>query len=337
MKTGKMSDSYKEIISALKNRKILVIGDVMLDHYIWGDATRISPEAPVPVVSVFNDSHTVGGAANVALNLASLGVSVGLCGCIGKDDAADKMLKIIADNGIQFKQDLWSNDQVSTIVKTRVIVQKQQLCRIDREDPMQNYSLDSPENLAHLTALAKDVDAVIVSDYSKGVITEALWTHLHDSTRQASVLLAVDPKPNRKLPTYYADLMTPNRKESLEMADIDIEPHAPFPAEMVCRIIWEKYHPRLLVVTLGAEGMLLCEEGKIINQIPTVAQEVFDVSGAGDTVISTLTAALATGANLEDAAHVANAAAGIVVGKLGTATITTDELSDALDQLLYNS
>ena len=316
----------KTLIKNIQKQRILVVGDIMLDHYVWGDATRISPEAPVPVVSVMRDTSTVGGAANVALNLATLGAHAELCGRIGMDTHADDLTQILMDHGVCFDRSIWASDAVSTIIKTRVIVQQQQLCRIDRENPPHDYCLDDACYIDYLRERIKDVDAVIASDYAKGCLDENIWNVLREETRKSGALLALDPKPLRKLETYEPDLMTPNRKESLELAGIDIEPHDPFPRDEVCHEIYQKFKPKLLVITLGAEGMLLCREGRFINQIPTLAQDVFDVSGAGDTVISVLTAALATGATLEDAAHLANTAAGIVVGKFGTATVSTDEL-----------
>ena len=325
-----MIDSLNNIIEQFASLRILVVGDIMLDHYIWGDATRISPEAPVPVVSVVKDTDTVGGSANVALNLATLGVNAELCGRIGHDNTADAVRRIVDGNGITFNNKLWSDASIATIIKTRVIVQKQQLCRIDRENPAKDYTLDEERYLEYLKQQIKGASAVIASDYAKGAISENVWNVLRETTRDEGALLALDPKPLRKLTTVGSDLMTPNRKESLQLAGIEADPHEPFPREEVCHQIWEKYKPKVLVVTLGAEGMLLCRGGSIINQIPTVAQDVFDVSGAGDTVIAVLTAAIATGATLEDAAHIANAAAGIVVGKFGTATVSKDELRAAL-------
>ena len=318
------------LIQDIQKQRILVVGDIMLDHYVWGDATRISPEAPVPVVSVMEDTRTVGGAANVALNLATLGASVELCGRVGCDYHAEPLNQILSDSGVHFNRQIWASEDVSTIIKTRVIVQQQQLCRIDREGTTNQYSIAKGQYIDYLREQIKNADAVIASDYAKGCIDEDIWKLLREETRKSEALLALDPKPLRKLATYEPDLMTPNRKESLLLADLAIEPHEPFPRDEVCQRIWDKFRPRLLVVTLGAEGMLLCREGTLVNQIPTVAKDVFDVSGAGDTVISVLTAALSSGAILEDAAHLANAAAGIVVGKFGTATVSAEELLEAM-------
>lgn len=309
---------------------VLVVGDVMLDHYIWGDATRISPEAPVPVVHVFRDTYTAGGAANVALNLRGLGLNANLAGCAGRDESGRMLQKILGDAGVDYA-DHFLIQGLPTIVKTRVLVQKQQLCRIDREEAPVAYSKSSVSLMPKLVEAVAQADAVIVSDYAKGMLDDALWNAVLDAARNSNTLLALDPKPRRRLAFNQPDLLTPNRNEALELAGIEIDLHSQFPAEEVCRAIWERYAPRNLVVTLGAEGMLLSREGRVEKTIPTVAQEVFDVSGAGDTVIATLTAALAAGADLETAAHLANAAAGIVVGKVGTVAVQADELRTLLN------
>lgn len=314
--------TLNDIIDRLPTLKILVLGDIMLDQYIWGDATRISPEAPVPVVNVFKDTWDAGGAANVALNLTSLLVATELMGVCADDDAAAKLRDIFAEKQVGCGH-LQTTTSAPTIRKTRVVVQKQQICRIDRESAPAHYALSGGDALRQACVGAS---AVIVSDYAKGVVTAKVMDELAAICQSQGVLLAVDPKPRRRLSYAGADLMTPNRTESLELAEISVGLHDDFPAKEVVRAIWERYRPHQLVITLGGDGMLLAEEGKILGRLPTRAQEVFDVSGAGDTVIAVLTAALATGANLEDAAQLANAAAGVVVGKFGPATVTADQL-----------
>lgn len=322
--------SLNELIDRLPELKILVVGDIMLDHYILGDATRISPEAPVPVVHVFNDTWQAGGAANVALNLTSLNIATELMGVCAEDDAAAKLKAIFAEHRVACGR-LQSTANAPTIRKTRVVVQKQQICRIDREGPPVAYQLHGGDTLRQACAGAA---AVIVSDYAKGVVTGDLWQELSELCRDSATLLSIDPKPRRRLAYEGADLMTPNRSESLELADIAVGLHDEFPAEAVVESIWNRYRPHHLVVTLGADGMLLAREGRIIGRLPTRAQEVFDVSGAGDTVIAVLTAAMAAGASLEDAAQLANAAAGVVVGKFGPASVSPDELRRAAAQRL---
>ncbi|MGN0861391.1 MAG: bifunctional heptose 7-phosphate kinase/heptose 1-phosphate adenyltransferase [Candidatus Spyradosoma sp.] len=316
----------KDLLRKIREKRILVVGDVMLDHYVHGDATRISPEAPVPVVNVMRDRFVAGGAANVALNIRSLGADAALCGLFGTDSAGADLEKILRGDGIAFPP-AFRREDVQTIIKSRVVVRNQQLCRIDREQPPAAYALSAPDVRDALFEEISRADAVIVSDYAKGAIDMRLLSDLLAAAEKKGSLVSLDPKPRRRLPFEDIGLITPNRNEAIELADIGNEiSGTDFPAEEICRRIWEKHHPRMLVVTLGADGMLLSREGKIEKLIPTYAREVFDVSGAGDTVIASLTLALAAGADLESAAHFANTAAGIVVGKFGTATVTPEEI-----------
>ena len=309
---------------------IVVIGDIMLDHYIMGDATRISPEAPVPVVSVATDKYVPGGAANVANNLAGVGVPTTLLGSYCSDHESARLREMLGAKQIDLST-LGEKDGIATILKTRVVVQRQQLCRIDREDKPTNYALDHLFEQPDFLRLIEEADAILFSDYAKGVVNDqllnAVRTHLAKQDKQP--LLVVDPKPKRHLDLSGMGLMTPNRMEALQMAGFDHSSDAEFNDQAVCKAIFDAHNPEKLVITLGADGMLLGEKGKIIGRIATEACEVFDVSGAGDTVISVLTAALAAGESLEDAAKLANKAAGIVVGHLGTAPITSEELLNA--------
>ena len=311
------------ILTVIRDLRILVIGDLMLDYYIWGDVHRISPEAPVPVIHVTKDTHTAGGGANVALNLASLGASVSLIGSLGEDDASAKLLTLLTAADIDTRG-CFLNPEIPTIVKTRVIARNQQLCRIDREGPRPAYAL---QDFSALESAIHGADAIILSDYAKGVITQPLVDTVIALANQHGKLVAIDPKPSRQLRYHGIDLITPNRHEALELAGLP-EPGigGRYPLEEICRRIHEIFAPRHLVITLGAEGMAICRGGAVHKVLPTRAREVFDVSGAGDTVIATLTAALAAGADADSAAHFANQAAGIVVSKMGTATPTPAEL-----------
>ncbi len=313
------------LLKKIAHLRILVVGDVMLDHYIWGDATRISPEAPVPVVDIARDSWTAGGAANVALNIASLGASCTVAGFIGTDDAGARLTTILHSKRIAT---IATPGNAPTILKTRVLVQHQQLCRLDREAPPIAYHL-APAKAE--TLLAKEIaacDAVILSDYAKGILTDEVVARVTKLAQAAGKFIALDPKPKRSLTFYGLDLITPNKREALQLAGIEPLPHTPFPAADVCAKLHALYATKNLVITLGEEGMLLSANGKIRKTIPTAAREVYDVSGAGDTSLAALVLALAAGATLETAAHFANAAAGVVVGKLGTATVTPKELTD---------
>jgi D-beta-D-heptose 7-phosphate kinase/D-beta-D-heptose 1-phosphate adenosyltransferase len=314
-----------QLLKKLTRLRILVIGDVMLDHYIWGDATRISPEAPVPVVDIARDSWTAGGAANVALNIASLGAQCAVAGFIGKDEAGVKLTTILHSKKIAT---VATPGEAPTILKTRVLVQHQQLCRLDREAPPSAYQIPASKAEKLLAKEIADCDAVVFSDYAKGILTDELVSRVTKLARAAGKLVALDPKPKRKLAFHGLDLITPNKRESLQLAGIEPAPHAPFPAAEVCQRLHEIYATKHLVITLGEEGMLLSSHGKIEKQIPTAAREVYDVSGAGDTALAGLVLALAAGSTLETAAHFANAAAGVVVGKIGTATVTPKELLD---------
>jgi len=318
-----------EIIRKIGNLNILVVGDLILDHYVWGDVHRISPEAPVPVVHAVRDTYTAGGAANVALNLSSLGVKASVIGSLGRDRDGDALLGLLRSASIDTAGCV-RKDGVPSIVKTRVMARTQQLCRIDRESCRASYAIDlNSETLALIASHVAQADAVIVSDYAKGLITQELLDHVVASAAKHGTFLAVDPKPSRHLKLQGADLVTPNRHEALELASLP-EPGTgeDYPLEDVCRLIHLKHAPRLLVITLGADGMAVCREGEVIETLPTRAREVYDVSGAGDTVISTLAAALAAGASSIDAASFANLAAGIVVSKMGTATPTISEILD---------
>lgn len=325
-----MNLSY--LLKELSTVKVLVIGDLMLDHYIWGNVHRISPEAPVPVVQVHKDTYTAGGAANVALNLSNLGVKTGVMGHCSMDEAGKRLLGILANKNVRYllPELLF---QAPTIVKTRVIVHSQQLCRIDREDTRECYNIDSAPGFEKMLFQAMaEVDAVIVSDYAKGVISQSLLDSVLTAARKLpNLLVAVDPKPARRLIFREVGLLTPNRSEALALAELpELAPDEKYPLEKICQRIHEIYSPEILIVTLGAEGMAISQSGKVVELLPTVARQVFDVSGAGDTVIATLTAALASGAPAAEAARLANAAAGCVVAHVGTAPVTYTELEEWL-------
>ncbi len=315
----------KPLLQKIAKLRILVVGDVMLDHYIWGDATRISPEAPVPVVDIARDSWTAGGAANVALNIASLGASCTVAGYFGRDEAGVKLSTILHGKRIATVE---TPGAAPTIVKTRVLVQHQQLCRLDREAPPTAYHIPLSRLDALLAQPLADCDAVILSDYAKGILTDEIVARVTKRARAAGKFIALDPKPKRRLSFHGLDLITPNKRESLQLAGIEPAPHTKFAAADVCARLHELYATKHLVVTLGEDGMLLSSGGKILKTIPTAAREVYDVSGAGDTSLAALVLALCAGADLETSAHFANAAAGVVVGKLGTATVTPKELTD---------
>ncbi len=315
--------SLSSLLRKIAGLRILVIGDVMLDRYIWGDATRISPEAPVPVIDVSRETWTAGGAANVALNIAALGARCTVGGFVGSDESGAKLTQSLESKKIAI---IKTPGSARTIVKTRVMVQRQQLCRIDLESPPASYGMTALQAQALFAQELAACDAVIISDYAKGILNDEVVARVTQLARAAGKFIALDPKPKRKLAFHSLDLITPNKRESLELAGLTPAPHTLYPAAEVCTRLHERYGSKHLVITLGEEGMLLSSGGKILGTIPTAAREVFDVSGAGDTALAALVLALIAGAKLENAALFANAAAGVVVGKLGTATVTPAEL-----------
>jgi len=314
------------LLKKIARLRVLVIGDLMLDRYIWGDATRISPEAPVPVIDIARESSTAGGAGNVALNIASLGARCTVAGYIGNDNAGAQLRQLLGDKQVDI---IRTPGTAQTIMKTRVMVQRQQLCRIDRESPPNAYGqFPLAQAVRKLRPAIERCDAVVLSDYAKGLLTDELVARITRLARENGKFVALDPKPKRKLAFRDLDLITPNKTEALQLAGLELPPHTKFPAAEVCARLHDLYGTRHLVITLGGDGMLLSSHGKILETIPTAAREVYDVSGAGDTALSGLVLALAARATLKDAALFANAAAGVVVGKLGTATVTPQELTD---------
>jgi D-beta-D-heptose 7-phosphate kinase/D-beta-D-heptose 1-phosphate adenosyltransferase len=313
-----------ELLEKMARLRILVVGDLMLDHYIWGDATRLSPEAPVPIVKVDRDSYTAGGAANEAANLRALGVAAEVLGTVGADAYGDALCEMLRERGVGFEAGAVRREGVATIVKTRVMCRKQQLCRLDREGPGAGYALSEAARAA-LPGLLAGADAVILSDYAKGVVSSAS-VRLVQSLARPGQLVALDPKPRSGLEFSGVSLMTPNKAEALQLAGLHGAEAGQSGLDAVAARIFERHAPQQLVITLGGDGMLLCSGGRPGRQIPTAALEVFDVSGAGDTVIATLTAALAAGAGIDRAAALANLAAGVVVGKVGTAVASPAEI-----------
>jgi D-beta-D-heptose 7-phosphate kinase/D-beta-D-heptose 1-phosphate adenosyltransferase len=315
----------KALLKRIAELRILVVGDVMLDHYIWGDATRISPEAPVPVIDISRDTWSGGGAANVALNIAGLGAHATVFGYIGGDEHGARLRAILDEKRVE---SIASPGTATTIVKTRVLVQHQQLCRLDRESPPSSYAVDPVRAASLLAKAIKASDAVVLSDYAKGLLTDGLVERVTKLARASGKFVALDPKPRHRLAFSGLDLITPNKREALQLAGIDAEPGVPFPAAAVCARLHELYATKSVVITLGEDGMLLGSAGRVVKKIPTAAREIYDVSGAGDTALAALVLALASGSGLEEAAHFANAAAGVVVAKLGTATVSPSELLD---------
>lgn len=321
----------RQILDAIRDTRILVVGDLMLDQFIWGNVRRISPEAPVPVVEFTRENFMPGGAANVARNLTALEVPTELFGVVGHDESARRLKQLLVEQQV-ICNGIFGDGTRPTSIKTRVIAHQQQMVRVDREStaPLAQKSLRRLLNA--LGERVYQADAVVVGDYGKGVVTQPLLDGLKRICRERGIWLSLDPKPINRLDLTGLSLITPNRKEAFELAGRDDSLRTPNPLEdhhllEVANDLLARLNPALLLITLGDQGMLLCRRGQQPFHIPTVAQEVFDVSGAGDTVIATFTMAVAAGASPVEAAIISNHAAGVVVGKLGTATLSRDELT----------
>lgn len=310
----------KRILDNFKNIKIGVVGDLMLDDYIYGTVERISPEAPVPVVNVKEEKFVLGGAANVVNNLASLGAKTICFGVIGNDANGERLLGAFADKKIDVSG-LIRDKERTTIVKRRIIGSNQQLLRIDWEDITPISTFLEYALLRNIESKIDELDAVILSDYDKGVLTPMVAKEIVKMCRDRGKIVTVDPKPKNAMNYYGATSMTPNRKEAKECLGMERATNM----EEVGKELKEKLKLDNLLLTRSEEGMSLFIEDKIVN-IPTFAKEVYDVTGAGDTVISVFTLAAASGVSWHEAAKIANTAAGVVVGKMGTSTVTKDEI-----------
>ena len=335
--------SLRKIIGKFDKAKILVVGDLILDQYIWGDVDRISPEAPVPVVRANKRNYVPGGAANVAHNISALGAKVSLCGVLGdgKDPATEMFQSKAKKLGIDTKGVFFEEGRKTTL-KTRIIAGHQQVVRVDWED-VHNISQNIKKRISkYLSDNIKKFDAVIIEDYGKGLLDRELTAEIIKNARRFKRIVTVDPKENNFDCYKHATCITPNRKEAqnairyLKMNDransFKIYKETLFTDSDIQNAgekILEYLQLESLLITLGEGGMWLFEKGKN-KRIATQAQEVFDVSGAGDTVISSFTLALCAGASKLEAAHIANFAAGIVVGKLGTAVTNSHELLERI-------
>jgi rfaE bifunctional protein kinase chain/domain len=318
-----------KLIEQFKKTTLLVVGDIMIDEFIWGTVSRISPEAPVPVVAVNREDLLLGGAANVVHNVHSLGGRVLLAGLIGDDRMGEKIKKLLAEQQIG-SEGLVVQAGRPTTVKTRVIAHSQQVVRFDRESREPISAQSQEELLRYLDKNWDLADGIIVSDYGKGLINSALMEFIIQKKRDDGKLVAVDPKMNNFSIYPGATVVTPNRQEAEAAAGREIRDETSLME--VGRSLLERFACQAILITRGEEGMVLFErEGDVIN-VPTVAKEVYDVTGAGDTVISALTLALAAGSDFPAAAVLANYAAGIVVGKVGTATVTPEELQKTITE-----
>jgi len=325
----------RQILDRATSKRILVIGDLMLDEFVWGKVGRISPEAPVPVVEVTGESFFPGGAANVARNLREFLNKVSVIGLIGKDRSGEQLRQLLAERKIDISGFV-EDEKFRTIVKTRIIARHQQVVRVDRE----KITGPSTKQIAAITAAARkrlaNVDAIIFEDYGKGFLTRELVGRIARDARAAKKIVTADPNPHNLIDWSGMTAVKPNRAEAFLAAgipahDSELPPNKDVDLVRAGKELLQKWGVQYLLVTLGEHGVMFFEKGKRPHHIPTKARDVFDVSGAGDTAIALFTLALVCNATPLEAALIANHASAVVVGKLGTATVTRDELISSFE------
>jgi D-beta-D-heptose 7-phosphate kinase/D-beta-D-heptose 1-phosphate adenosyltransferase len=320
----------QQILGRAGSKRLLVIGDLMLDEFVWGRVGRISPEAPVPVVEVERESFHAGGAANVARNLCEFSQHVAVMGMIGADESG-RQLKALLEKG---KIDISGCvDGVRTTVKTRIIAQHQQVVRVDRESITAPSSSVMKKALQFVREKLRDIDAIIFEDYGKGFLTSKFVRDVARYAREANKIVTADPNPRHSIEWTGITAATPNRSEAFLAAGVPMSP-ATIPEKdvdltKVSKALLKKWDLECLLITLGEHGMMLFQKDRKPHHIPTKARQVFDVSGAGDTAIALFTLALTCGTTPIEAAEIANHASAVVVAKLGTATVSRQELIDA--------
>ena len=313
---------FSKAVGQLQKQQILGIGDLMLDKFIYGKVNRISPEAPVPVVRVTHESAYPGGAANVARNLSDFGVTVTICGLIGQDDHGSQLVETMQKAGISTRG-VVDLPGYQTTVKTRIIARHQQVCRVDREGESTARPTALTESL--LESLILQHDAIIIEDYGKGLIDQTLVDRILSLAHKTKKITSIDPNPGNPINWSGCTVVKPNRQEAYLAANVPYREDNESLVDIGERLLSLWQIPYLLI-TLGEQGMMLFQPPEPVYHTPTRAREVYDVSGAGDTVIAFFTAAISAGLQGPAAAEIANHAAGIVVGKLGTATLSPKEL-----------
>ena len=328
-----MSITQKRAAQLLKKfgrRRVLVVGDLMLDRYVYGSVSRISPEAPVPVVRVTKETSMPGGASNVAFNIRALGGKAAVAGMVGKDGSGVELRWLLTHADVDVECAMMFAG-ANTIVKERIIAERQQVVRVDFERPAAWTARQNEKFLAMLALELGRVDGVIIEDYGKGAVTQRVVDLVMKIARQRGIPVGLDPKDGHDLNLKGITVATPNRKEAFAIAGLP-DPGAkdnPLADKALAKageVLMEKWMAENLAITLGPQGMYLLSRGKGARHVPTRAREVFDVSGAGDTVIAACVTALAAGAEFIESAELANIAAGVVVGKLGTASCSPQEL-----------
>lgn len=325
-----MKQELITLVNTMQQKRVLIIGDLLLDKYIWGNVDRVSPEAPVAVVAVEKETYVPGGAANVANNIVAVGGKAQLMGLMGNDKARDTFVAELVKRGVGTAH-ISYDEKKPTIQKIRIMAQQQQLLRVDYEDTSYLENLREEEFLSHLEAAKGSFDAIIVSDYAKGVVTSRFMQGLLAFCQLNNIGLIVDPKPKHKSFYVGASVVTPNHKEACELACVVVTNNDDHILS-IGRKLQQELQTNILL-TRGEKGITVFDGSQEPVTIPTHAQEVYDVTGAGDTVVAISTLALCAGATLVQAATLANLAAGIVVGKLGTATVSAQELVEAVQRM----
>jgi rfaE bifunctional protein kinase chain/domain len=321
-------DALSKYVDGLSDTKVVVVGDILMDEYVWGDVSRISPEAPVPVVEIKQETKMLGGAANVVNNIASLGGTPILCGVIGEDQTGREIVDTMLQQGLR-TDGIIREPGRPTSIKTRVVAHNQQVVRFDREVRKRLQDESIKRILDFVREIEGDYEAVIVTDYGKGVISAELMEGLRKFLSDSRTLIAVDPKTGNFEFYHGVDVITPNHHEAAAFCRMEIVDEESL--VQAGRHMLNELNCRSVLITQGKDGMTLFERNGEISHIPTVARKVFDVTGAGDTVISALCLGLASGMDLKSAAIIANFAAGIVVGEVGTSTVGAEDLKKAIN------
>lgn len=324
-------ESFERIFGNLGSHKIVILGDVMLDEYLWGNVSRISPEAPVPVVEILKETVKLGGAANVALNVQALGDQPILVGVVGEDKNGERVREILRENHLS-GEGIFADHDRQTTIKTRIIAHSQQVVRADREKTDEIPLVLSERLFDYIQSRVKEIDGIIISDYGKGVINGGLLQKVIAPAKDNNLFIGVDPKETHFMSYKNVSLITPNHHEASFVYGKRIKDEQSL--EEVGWGLLERLDVESLLITRGEKGMSLFERNHTLTHFPTVAKEVYDVTGAGDTVISVFACAKAAGASFKEAALLSNHAAGIAVGELGTAQVTRERLKEDLNDFV---
>jgi len=322
----------KEIFSDVVGKRILVIGDIMLDHYVWGKTSRLSPEAPVPLINIEKESFKAGGAANVAINLKEVGVNTSLIGAIGRDDAGNHVAEMLREAGVNCDY-RFTFPHLETITKIRILAQNQHLCRLDREQAAAKYALESKLIDTYLDEKIELLDAIVLSDHGKGILEDPVISAIVTKAKEKGVFLSCDPKLNPMRDFSGMNLLVLSLAEANQISARAGENYNKLTDEEICTRIYQLWKPEHLVITLGERGMLYAEKGIFKFEQPTLGADVFDEAGVGDSIISILTAVLLTGASMQDAIYLANVVAGLAVSKMGTAVINSQEIIEHIEKI----